>query len=223
MKRFYPLVASASLLASGAAIAEGQGTDLIVSGTIAPAASCDVVLGSGSLDLGRINGAMLNVDPSKPTALEERTFRTTVACANATRFAFVVTEARGNDAGNPLVFKMNDIHSESAPGKLFLLFDAQSTKIDGLQGYATASNEGTSDLAHATWGPATPIRENLPIPNGRWAVGFVRTAESTDTPVAMKNLSVDVIVRPLINPVGDLALSDDIAFASDVGLEIRYF
>lgn len=223
MKCLSHLLISTPLLLATSAMAETRSVDLLVNGTIAPAAACDVTLGAGALDLGRVNRSMLNEDPSKPTTLEERTVKTLVTCANPSRFAFVVTEAGGTDAGNPLVFRMNDIHSDAAPGKLFLLFDTQSTRIDGAQGYATGSNQGTTDLEHATWGPATPSRENLPITNGRYAVGFVKTAESDDVPVAMKTLSVDLLVRPSINPVNDLDLSGDIAFESDLGLEIRYF
>ena len=223
MKRMPYLFASASLLMATPVMSETPTADLRVNGSITPGAACDVVLGNGALDLGRISRASLNEDVSKPTKLDEQNIRTTVSCPNARRFAFVVTEARGSDASDEYVFKMHDTGKEATAGELFLLFDAQSTKIDGVQGYATGSREGTGDLEHATWGPATPARENLPITNGRYAVGFVKTAGSEDAPVSMKALSVDLIVRPFIKPVNELDLSGDIAFASDIGLEIRYF
>jgi hypothetical protein len=223
MKRLPRLFASAPLLLATATMAETPSADLLVNGSIMPGGSCDVALANSALDLGKIDRSMLNDDPSQPTKLDERNVRTTVTCTNPTRFAFVVTEARGSDPAREFVFKMHDLNSEVPAGQLFLLFDTQSTKIDGVQGYATGSNQGTSDLGHATWGPATPSRENLPITNGRYAVGFVRTAESEDAPAPMKTLSVDLIVRPSISPVNDLDLSGEIAFASDLGLEIRYF
>jgi hypothetical protein len=223
MKRLPYLFASASLLIATPAMSETPTADLLVNGSITPGPACDVALGNGALDLGRISRASLNEDASQPTKLDEQSIRTMVTCPSPRRFAFVVTEAGGSDAAEEYVFKMHDTGKDATAGELFLLFDTQSTKIDGAQGYATGSQQGTSDLEHATWGPATPSREDLPITNGRYAVGFVKTAESEDAPVYMKALSVDLIVRPFINPVNELDLSGDIAFASDIGLEIRYF
>ncbi|WP_448099148.1 hypothetical protein [Luteibacter yeojuensis] len=223
MKHLPALFASASLWLAAAAAAKAESTDLVVEGSIVPGAACNVTIGGGPLNLGTISREMLNPDPSKPTRLEEHGLKTLVDCANPARFAFVVTEARGGDPALPEVFKMYGQDGFSSPGKLFLLFDAQSTMIDGVQGYVTGSNEGTTDLGNATWGPATPFQEDLPITNGRYAVGFVRNAESMDAPDPLRNLRVDLLVRPVINPLNNLDLSGDIAFSSDIGLEIRYF
>jgi hypothetical protein len=222
MKRVANLLASASLLLAIPFQAEAGSAELLVNGSITPAAACGVSLGSAALNLGTINGAMLDPDPGKYTELAEQTVRTLVHCPDARRFAFIVNEARGS-TGNPMEFSMHDQASETKPGNLFLLFDAQSTKIDGKQGYATGSSPGIGNLEDATWGPATSSRENLPIPNGRYAVGFVKKAESTDAPVAMEDLSVDLLVRPRIKPKNELDLAGDIVFSSDIGLEIRYF
>jgi hypothetical protein len=223
MKRTPYLIASASLLLAPSFEASAGSADLLVNGSITPAAACDVSIGSTALNLGKIDRGTLNPDSAKPTDLAEREVRTSVVCPQARRFAFVVAEARGSDAEQPLAFNMHNVASEAKAGHLFLLFDTQSTKIDGKQGYATGSSPGIGDLEHATWGPATSSRENLPIPNGLYAVGFVKTADSTDAPVPMETLSVDLLVRPRIKPVNDLDLSGDIAFSSDIGLEIRYF
>jgi len=223
MKRLPHLLASASVLLAVSLDAGAGKGDLTVHGSITPAAACDVSTGSAALELGEINRAMLNEDPSKYTDLEEQRVLTTVTCPSARRFAFVVTEARGGDAANPRVFDMHDTVGEAKPGSLFLLFDTQSTKIDGEQGYATGSSNGVGDLGQETWGPSTSSREDLPITNGRYAVGFVRSAESTDAPVAMETLSVKLLVRPRIKPVNELDLSREIALSSDLGLEIRYF
>lgn len=222
MTRLPHLFASASLLLAVSADASAGNVDLMVKGSITPAAACNVSTGSAALNLGTINRATLNADPTQYTNLEEQRVLTSVNCPSARRFAFVVTEAGGSGSANPLVFDMH-ADNDTKPGNLFLLFDTQSTKIDGVQGYATGSGNGTGDLGQETWGPSTSPRENLPITNGRYAVGFVTSAGSTDTPVPMENLSVYLLVRPRIKPVNDLDLSGDIAFSSDLGLEIRYF
>jgi hypothetical protein len=223
MKYLPTLLIAASLPFAIPSAAHAQSADLLVTGSIVPAAACNVSLGGGPLDLGTITREMLNPDPSRPTSLEERTLKTLVDCASPARFAFVIREARGGDPAMPEVFKMYGQDGVSNPARLFLLFDAQSTMIDGVQGYATGSNQGTTDLANATWGPATPFEENLPITNGRYAVGFVRNAGSTDAPGTIRNLRVDLLVRPEINPVNELDLSGEIAFGSDIGMEISYF
>lgn len=223
MKRLPTLCVSGSMLLGISFGANAANVDLMVSGSIAPAAACDVSIGSAALDLGTINRAALNPDPSKPTHLEEQRVLTSVICTHARRFAFVVTDAGGSNAADPLAFELHGGENHGKPGNLFLKFDTQSTKIDNKQGYATGSSNGVIDLGDATWGPATPPTEDLPITNGRYAVGFVNTPGSTDTPVPMKTLSVYLLVDTEIKPVNDLDLSADIAFTGDLGLEIRYF
>lgn len=46
---------------------------------------------------------------------------------------------------------------------------------------------------------------------------------STDTPVAMRDLSVYLQVRPEIRPWDQLGLTDRIEFTSEVNLKVRYF
>lgn len=60
MKRLPHLFASASLLMATPVMSETPSADLLVNGSITPGAACDVALGSGALDLGRISRASLN-------------------------------------------------------------------------------------------------------------------------------------------------------------------
>lgn len=217
-----PILLSTSLLFVACPSTRAASTDLLVNGSITPGAACVVSVGGPSIDLGEITRDMLNPDPTKSTELAERRVMTGVTCQQPTRHAFVVTEAKGGDAAHPFVFAMNDTNKKATAGSLFLLFDAQSTKIDGKQGYATGAS-GTTDLEHATWGPSTSPRENLPITNGRYAVGFVMGEGSEEAPDNIRDLSVYLLVRPKIHPMNDLDLTDTISFASDLGLELRYF
>jgi hypothetical protein len=222
MKYPYVLGASALLLLTSSAMASETGADLLVNGSIVPGAACNVGLGS-TLNLGTIKRDMLNADPDKPTTnLAEKRVDTVVSCPQPTRFAFVVRETRGQDPGNELAFTMRSGDAGKSPGKLFLLFDAQSTKVDGDQGYATGADR-ENGLGGATWGPATDSRENLPVTNGRYAVGFVTKPGVSDAPGPIKDLSVKLLIRPWIKPVNELDLSADIGFSSDLGLEISYF
>lgn len=210
------------LFAASSAVAAEASADLFIRGSITPAAACSVVIGS-TLNLGTIRRDQLESDPSKETELEEQRVTTTVSCpANPQRFAFVVREAGGSDPSSDRVFPMRANDSGKNAGKLFLLFDTQSTRIDGVQGYATGADR-MEGLEQASWGPATSSRENLPITNGRYAVGFVTEAGSTEAPANIKDLSVKLLVRPRISPVNELDLSREISFTSDLGLEINYF
>ena len=223
MKQRSILSASVSLVLATTPVAASTTTsDLMVKGSISPGAACTVSIGN-TLSLGTIRRDRLNADPTQPTTdLEEHRVTTAVNCPRARRFAFVVREAGGQDASEPLAFTMRGEASGTSPGKLFLLFDTQSTKIEGSQGYATAAS-GTTNLEQATWGPATSPRENLPITNGRYAVGFVTEAASTSAPGNIKDLSVVLLVRPWIKPLNELDLSAAVGFSSDLGLEINYF
>jgi hypothetical protein len=216
-----PMLGASTLLLATSAVASETRADLLVSGSITPGAACNVVIGS-TLGLGTIKRDDLDADPSKETELDEQRVATTVSCVQPQRFAFVIRETGGSDASSDKIFPMRADEDGKGTGKLFLLFDAQSTKIEGVQGYATGADRMT-DLEHATWGPATSPRENLPITNGRYAVGFVTGAGSTEAPANIKDLSVTLLVRPWINPVNELDLSADIGFSSNLGLEISYF
>jgi len=222
MKHLNILCASASLLLTTSAMADQTSAELVIKGSILPGPACTVALGGSALNLGTIKRDMLNPDPSKPTQLPEKKVSTTVACAHPTRFAFVVREAGGPDPSSDMAFTMHADDGEGRAGKLFLLFDTQSTKIDGVQGYATGADR-MSELDQASWGPSTPSRENLPITNGRYAVGFVSQADSVTAPGNIKDLGVTLLVRPQISPANDLDLTGNIGFSSDLGLEISYF
>lgn len=221
MKHLNILSTTASLLMASSAVASESSADLLVSGSITPGGACNVVIGN-TLNLGTIKRNELESDPSKETELAEQRVATAVHCQNPQRFAFVVREAGGSDPESERIFPMRTNENGNSTGKLFLLFDTQSTKIDGMQGYATGAS-GVDGLEQATWGPATSPRENLPITNGRYAVGFVTEAGSTAAPANIKDLSVYLLVRPWINPLNELDLSADIGFSSDLGLEITYF
>lgn len=223
MKHPHLLCALASLLMATSVGATDTSADLVVKGAITPGAACTVTLGGGSLSLGTIKRDMLNADPSKPTDLEEKRVTTTVGCAHPTRFAFVVREAGGSDPSDEKAFPMRAENGVESAGNLFLRFDADSTMIDQtVQGYPTGA-DGMDNLEHASWGPSTPLIENLPITNGRYAVGFVKAEGSTEAPGYIKDLSVKLLVRPRVKPVDQLDLSGNIGFSSDLGLEISYF
>jgi hypothetical protein len=219
MKHLYILGASASLLLGTSVVAKETSTDLLVTGSIAPGGACVVAIG-GTVNLGTVKPDREH--PEKPTALDEQSVPVVVGCPQPRRFAFVVREAGGQNSSSETAFAMRADVGNKSPGNLFLLFDTQSTKIDGVQGYATGADR-MNGLEEATWGPATPFREDLPITNGRYAVGFVKEADSVDAPENIKSLSVKLIVRPVIKPANDLDLTTNIAFSSDLGLEISYF
>lgn len=219
MKQLHILGASASLLLATSVVAKETNTDLLVTGSIAPGGACVVAIGA-TLNLGTVKPDRDH--PELPTALDEQRVPVAVGCPQPRRFAFVVREARGQDPSSEKAFAMHADESDKSPGNLFLLFDTQSTKIDGIQGYATGADR-VNGLEQASWGPATPSRENLPITNGRYAVGFVKEAESVQVPDNIETLSVKLIVRPVIKPANDLDLTSNISFSSDLGLEISYF
>jgi hypothetical protein len=223
MKYLSKVFASASIMLATSGVAHANGAELAVNGSIKPGAPCHITVAGARIELGTIRRDTLNQDPSKPTILEDKRVDTIVGCPNPMRFALVVTEAGGTDGNDAFAFNLHPAEGDKIPGKISLLFDTDSTRIDSKQGYATGSSAGISDLEHATWGPATSSRENLPIPNGLYAVGFVPTEGSTDAPGNIKDLTVKLLLRPTIKPVNELDLSGPVVFSSDIGLEIRYF
>jgi hypothetical protein len=216
LRRYLPRVGALCLATVTSAGAFGE--DLLVAGTISPASSCEMAVGSGSVDLGSIHRDDLNPDPSKPTPLGVRRIKMRIDCAQPARYALVASSLSGAQSSDRYDFGL--FAQDHAPtGKLFIRFDSASAHIEGKDAFYTYTVD--SDLAQANWGPST--FSILPIPFDDFAMGFTTSDGSYAAPAVIKNFDTYLLVAPEIKPSSELNLTDEIAFGSSLGFEIRYF
>jgi len=197
------------------ATATETSADLRVNGSIAPGGSCDMTVGNGAIEFGRVE---LNSDPTKPTPLEIQRVKMTLTCTTATRYALIAgTTAPGENPGS---FGLVSGESGSLTGKMIVRLDNSSDHIEGVNAFHT-STAASADLATAQWGTSTSSA--WPLSAGDQAIGFVLQDGSQAAPSYIKNFYTYLIVEPVVRPSGELDLRDEIAFQGNLGFEVRYF
>jgi hypothetical protein len=194
-------------------------TNLQVAGTLSPGPACEMTVGNGLLDLGRISIGDLNPDPSKPTRLESKRVKMRIDCANARRYALVANGSSLSASGDPIDFGLVSEGDGSPAGSLYARLDSASAHIEGKAAYYTATDQ-TTGLETAAWGPSS--FSVMPVPQG-YAIGFVTTDGSYAAPSAIKNFDTYLLVDPGIRPVSELDLTGKITFTGTLGFDINYF
>jgi hypothetical protein len=188
--------------------------DLLVTGSIAPAATCAMTLGTNNvIELGAIRRV-----PTEPTKLDTQRIKMFITCSTAQRYALLASSA--SSSGDRYDFGLVSDSGKASAGSLYIRFDNASAHIDGQDGYYTMAVP-QADLETAAWGPST--FSVVTIPNGSHALGFVTADGSSAAPSFIKNFDTYLLVEPTIKPVNELDLRDELAFSGELGFEIRYF
>lgn len=204
-----------------AGVMESQGVtanaDLRVAGSIAPAGSCNVAVGDGTIEFGSVE---LERDPTKPTKLGEQRVKMVIGCTVPTRYALVATSSSSAGIADPKDFGLVSESDRSSTGSLYVRIDSASDHIEGNRAYHTSA-DASLDLSSANWGPST--FSVWPIARGSFAIGFVTTDGSYEMPPRIKDLDTYLLISPTIKPSNELDRTDGIAFSGDLGFEIRYF
>jgi hypothetical protein len=210
------LVLAVSTLA--ATLVEASNADLHVAGSIVPGGACGIKLGDGPIKLGRINRDKL--DDDQPTVVFDQRIRMDINCAGPSRYALVASNPLQVDVSDGARFGLVSNLDQSVVGSFSLRFDSGSVRIDGHAGYYTAAAQNAG-LESASWGPSTS--NVLPLLYGDYAMGFVASDGSRESPAFTKDLYTHLLLAVVIKPMKDIDLSDDVDFTGSVDLEIRYF
>lgn len=210
---------TALVLASLAASSHASNVDLQVAGSITPGQACEMTVGQGT-DYGRISRDKLNPDPTLYTDLGVRRVKMHIDCATPMRYALVSTNVSPRDEpGDAYDLGLFSTTNPSSVGSLFVRLDNASAHIEGSHAYYTSAD--SQDLGSAAWGPST--FSAVPIGRASIVIGFVTADGSFDAPEPIGHLDTYLLINPLIRPLNELALTDDITFSGTLGFEIRYF
>ncbi|MEJ5058755.1 MULTISPECIES: DUF1120 domain-containing protein [unclassified Pseudomonas] len=198
-----------ALLLSAAASTFASSTDLTITGIITPAA-CQPYLSSGSIvDFGEIPARTLN--STTPTILPTRGLQLAVMCDGPTTYALQIKDHHQDSSPDPQVFfglgKTPD--GENIGDYLMTLDNAFA------DGKPTRKIHSLDD--GKTWIEAGA----LPVPPLHLAA-FGDQSSGAWSPILIKQLLVDLRVRPLINPTRDLTLTQEVPLTGKATVELRY-
>lgn len=206
MDRYALALLAPLLLACAPAIHAASNTELSVTGLITPSACTPSLSGGGIVDHGKVTVKDLN--PEKPTSLQNGTLYLDVNCEAATLFTLTTIDNRdGSSAIHPNHHGLGVINDDQNLGSVaFGLFD---TVADGAAVKTIMSrNDGASWRVSSYLGHA----------------GLTAFASLTDltTPIAIKDLNARLTAFTTIVRANDLTLTDEIPIDGHVTVQLNY-
>ncbi|MHC8317931.1 DUF1120 domain-containing protein [Pseudomonas sp. LB3P31] len=194
------------LIASAPAALAASNTELSVTGLITPRACTPSLSDGGIVDHGKLTVRDLN--PDRPTALENGTLTLQVNCEAATPFTLTTIDNRqGSSAFHPNSHGLGVINDDQKLGSAaFGLFD---TVADGNPVRTIVSlNDGASWRVSSYLGHA----------------GLTAFAALSDlsTPIAIKDLQARLTAFTTIVRADDLTLTDEVPIDGHVTVQLNY-
>lgn len=206
MDRYFLALLAPLLIACAPATHAASSTELSVTGLITPGACTPSLSGGGVVDHGKVTVKDLN--PLKPTSLQNGTLYLDVNCEAATLFTLTTIDNRsGSSAFHPNSHGLGVINDDQNLGSVaFGLFDAIA---DGAPVKTIMSlNDGANWRVSSYLGHA----------------GLTSFASLTDqtTPIAIKDLNARLTAFTTIVRANDLTLSDEIPIDGHVTMQLNY-
>lgn len=202
---FKPLLAAALLASAGNALAASS-VDLTVKGLITPSACTPALSNGGAVEYGKISAK--DLQPDRPTPLEQQILQLTVTCDGMTLMALESQDNRdGTDFNNDsMEFGLGLINGNEKLGAMQLRLI--SPVADGVPVRTIGSEDGGN-----TW-----FTENYLMRHQLLSVADA----STVAPMPVQAFSADLYVTPRIAPTSGLTLTNEAAIDGSVTLTVRY-
>lgn len=194
------------LIACAPAAHAASNTELSVTGRITPSACTPSLSDGGIVDHRKVTVKDLN--PEKPTSLQNGTLYLDVHCEAATLFTLTTIDNRhGSSAIHPNHHGLGVVNDDQNLGSVaFGLFDAMA---DGAAVKTIMSrNDGVSWRVSSYLGHAG-------------LTSFASLADLT-TPIAIKDLNARLTAFTTIVPANDLTLHDEIPIDGHVTVQLNY-
>lgn len=202
MNKTLSALATSLLLISSPAAFAASSVDLTVKGLITPRACTTNLSSGGVIDHGKISAKDLT--PNNPTLIGTHTLTMTVSCDAAIPFALHSIDNRDASTGSDYSLGMNN-------GKRLGWFNVMLSNpvADSIVVQPIASTDSGT-----TW-----FREKY------WDAGLYMSVAAMDDdshPLAVKDLTVDLIVRSSIARTDGLDLSTETAIDGSATFEVKY-
>lgn len=205
MKKYLTALSATALMCAVPYALAASSTDLTVTGTITPSACTPSWSNSGQVDAGKISAKDLN--PTQITLVGRHPMQLSVVCDAATRFAMTQIDNKPNTGSANSWFGLGLTNAGEKLG--FFNGEITNTLADGVAAQAIDSEDGG-----ATWSRTTVM-----------GVGYilsVGTTTDTKTPIAVKDLTMDVDVVINIARADGLTLTDDVPLEGSATFEMKY-
>ncbi|HWT67596.1 MAG TPA: DUF1120 domain-containing protein [Pseudomonas sp.] len=204
MKNRIAAFAVTTLISAAPLAQAASSTDLTVTGSITPAACTPTFANGGMIDLGKISAKDLK--PTQVTLIGRPTTQMIVTCDAPTTFALQATDNRPNTT----VSGYFGVGLTPAGEKLGHYIPTITNVL--ADGQAAASIESPDQ--GATWGATNSVRPNRYL--------SVSATADTNTPIAAKDVSMDMEIPTWILRSDGLTLNEEITIDGSATLEMKY-
>ena len=208
MKDSLAALVGALLIAHGAVVLAASSVDLSVKGAITPSACSPSLSNDGLVDYGKISVQDLN--PTGVTELPKTFFKLAVNCEGPSLFGLASQDNRSSLAGPGASYVLGRISPTNWIGTYFLSMDNIVT--DDPAAYPIYSVDNGS-----TW-VYNPDRH---VPTNTLSA-FGNQSSGTRAPVPLKDVSLDLVVEPIIFPKSQLPAGETIPLDGSATFELRY-
>jgi len=205
MKKYLATLSAMALIGMAPHVLAASSTDLSVTGKITPNACTLSLSGGGMIDIGKFSAADLALHVN--TEISRDPLQLTMACDGSTPFAL---RSIDNKHGTESTSGWFGLGLSNAGEKLgFVYVGIKQTSADGQAAQAIKSeDEGVS------WTKGTSLNKTVLVSAG--------TAADQQTPIMVKDLTMDLEVSTFIAPSKTLTLTDETILDASATIEVVY-
>ncbi|MGA9702731.1 DUF1120 domain-containing protein [Pseudomonas sp.] len=201
-------LAAALMLSIGAPAWAASTVDLTVKGKITPNACTPSLSGAGVIDYGKVSAKDLNL--TTPTSLPVATLQLTITCDGSTLFAVKGTDNRAGSNSSAYGYGLGLINGTQKLGAYDLtLQNAVADSVDTI--VLESSDNGT------TW---RDLDDTALVPSSLAAFGD--RSSGVWLPVAIEQVTTDLVVYGRIARADSLDLSDEHLIDGSATFEVKY-
>lgn len=208
MNKMLNALAATALLATCTSAFAASTVDLTIKGIITPNACTPSLSRNGLVDYGKISAKDLNQTTDTP--LPDVTLQMNVGCDGATLFAVNGTDNRPGTASQPGVYGLGMINGNQPLGYYALYLNS-----------AMADSVETSILKSVDNGANWGLLGEGTLPPAVWA-GFGDQTSGAWLPIAIANLTTNLLVQGAIARADRLDLSNEQPIDGSATFEIKY-
>ncbi|WP_454841228.1 DUF1120 domain-containing protein [Pseudomonas hormoni] len=204
IKKYFAALSATALIGVAPYALAASSTDLTVTGLITPNACTPSLSDGGMVDVGKVQ--VKDLSPTRYTTVGSQPIQLTVACDAPTPFAINAIDNKAGTSASDLYFGLGLTSNNEKIGYFTPLI--QSALADGQPAHSIRSIDNG-----ASWTRIYQI-----IKNSLTSTSVVGTL----IPIAVKDLTVELMVQTVIARADSLTLTDDVAFDGSATFEMKY-
>lgn len=206
LKKYFAALSATTLISIAPYALAASSTDLTVTGTITPGACTPVLSNGGVVDHGKTSAKDLN--PDSITNLRKETLQLSINCDAEQPIKLRAIDNRPGTSISDTSYGLGFINGNQKLGGFYIRM--ANPLANGVPASTLASYDGGTTWISNKWmDPETPLL----------SVGSV---SDTTTPIAVKNVAMDLEVSTTIARADGLDLTDEVTIDGSITLEVDY-